>query len=59
MTPQFSSFAAFLEMGGHPGFVFGAWGLTAAVILGLVARAIVNGRRAKARFEKMRAGTDA
>lgn len=36
MTPQFDSLAAFLAMGGHGPFVWGAWGLSAGVILALV-----------------------
>ena len=50
MTPQFKTFAEFLAMGGHSEFVFGAWGLSVAVILVLIGRAIVTGRRQKARL---------
>lgn len=49
MVPQFSTFAEFLSMGGNGGFVFGAWGLSVAVILVLIGRAIVAGRRQRAR----------
>jgi heme exporter protein CcmD len=53
MNPQFTSISDFLAMGGHPGFVFGAWGLTAGVILALVVRAIIAGRKAKARLNQL------
>lgn len=50
MTLQFSSLADFLLMGGHAGFVFGAWGLSAVVIAALIGRAIVQGRKQKRRL---------
>jgi heme exporter protein CcmD len=56
MTPQFNSLAAFLAMAGHPGYVFGAWGLSALVILWLVVRAILIGRASKARLARARQG---
>jgi heme exporter protein CcmD len=50
MVPQFKSVAEFWSMGGHGGFVFAAWGLSVAVILLLIGRAILTGRRQKARL---------
>jgi heme exporter protein CcmD len=49
MVPQFNTFAEFVSMGGNGGFVFGAWGLSIAVIAVLIGRAIVSGRRQKTR----------
>lgn len=59
MTPQFASLSEFLAMGGYAGFVFGAWGLSVAVIAGLILRAIVTGRNQKARLEALRQEKDA
>lgn len=59
MTPQFSSVSEFLAMGGYAGFVFGAWGLSLAVIAGLILRAIMTGRHQKARLEALRQEKDA
>jgi heme exporter protein CcmD len=53
MEPQFESLTAFIAMGGHSGFVFGAWGLSLAVISALIARAIITGRKQKARLEAL------
>jgi heme exporter protein D len=53
MSVQFSSFSDFLAMGGHAGFVFGAWGLSFAVIGALVARAIIFGRQQRARLSQL------
>jgi heme exporter protein D len=39
MTPQFDTLNAFIAMGEHGAFVWGAWGLTALVIAGLAVRA--------------------
>jgi heme exporter protein D len=50
MMPQFKNFAEFAVMGGNAGFVFGAWGLSIAVIAILVGRAVVIGYRQKARL---------
>lgn len=55
MIPQFKTIAEFAAMGGHAGFVFGAWGLSIAVILILVGRALVVGRRQKARLAALEA----
>ncbi len=59
MTPQFASLSEFLAMGGYAGFVFGAWGLSVAVIAGLILRAIVTGRNQKTRLEALRQEKDA
>jgi len=59
MIPQFASFAEFLAMGGYAGFVWGAWGLSVAVIAGLILRARVTGRNQKARLEALRQEKDA
>ncbi|MCZ8207926.1 MAG: heme exporter protein CcmD [Hyphomonadaceae bacterium] len=59
MIPQFASFAEFLAMGGYAGFVWGAWGLSVAVIAGLILRASVSGRNQKARLEALRQEKDA
>jgi heme exporter protein CcmD len=40
-------------MGGNAGYVFGAWGLSVAVIAALIARAIATGRREKARLARL------
>jgi heme exporter protein CcmD len=37
-------------MGGNAAFVFGAWGLSIAVIAILIGRAIINGKNQKARL---------
>jgi heme exporter protein D len=50
MVAQFKSFAEFAAMGGHAGFVFGAWGLSIVVIIALIARAIITGANQKARL---------
>jgi heme exporter protein D len=50
MVPQFKSVSEFMTMGGYGGFVFGAWGLSIAVIAVLIGRAIVTGRRQKSRL---------
>jgi heme exporter protein D len=50
MVAQFKSVAEFISMGGHAGFVFGAWGLSIAVIAILIGRAIITGKRQKARL---------
>jgi heme exporter protein D len=55
MVPQFKSFAEFASMGGHAGFVFGAWGLSLAVIAILIGRAIVTGQKQKARLAALEA----
>jgi len=59
MTPQFASVSEFFAMGGYAGFVFGAWGLSLAVIAGLILRAILTGQREKARLEALRQEKDA
>jgi heme exporter protein D len=59
MTPQFANLSEFLAMGGYAGFVFGAWGLSVAVIAGLVLRAILTGQQEKARLEALRQEKDA
>ena len=56
MEPQFNSLADFLAMGGHSEFVFGAWGLSFAVIVGLIARAVIAGRHQKARLQALEDG---
>jgi heme exporter protein D len=53
MTPQFASLADFIAMGGHGPFVWGAWGLTAVVIVALVVRAMSEQRRWKARLAEL------
>jgi heme exporter protein CcmD len=53
MTPQFKSFADFAAMGGHSGYVFGAWGLSIGVIILLIVRAIATGRRQKERLKAL------
>jgi heme exporter protein D len=50
MTPQFQSLSDFLAMGGHAGFVFGAWGLSLTVIAILIGRAIMHGKRQRDRL---------
>jgi heme exporter protein CcmD len=59
MTPQFVSVTEFLAMGGYPGFVFGAWGLSLAVVAALIVRAILTGQHEKARLEALRQKKDA
>jgi heme exporter protein D len=49
----------FFVMGGYAGFVFGAWGLSLAVIAGLIGRAILAGQHQKARLEALRQEKDA
>jgi heme exporter protein D len=55
MKLQFTSLQEFFAMGGYAGFVFGAWGLSAFVIACLIARAIFQGKRNKARLAGLRA----
>jgi heme exporter protein D len=55
MVAQFKSFSDFAAMGGHAGFVFGAWGLSVAVIIWLIARAVRTGARQKARVAALEA----
>lgn len=59
MTPQFASLSEFLAMGGYAGFVFGAWGLSLAVVAALILRAILTGHYEKARLEALRHEKDA
>jgi heme exporter protein D len=59
MTPQFASVSEFFAMGGYAGFVFGAWGLSVAVISGLIVRAILAGQHQKVRLEALRQEKDA
>ncbi|WP_284358831.1 heme exporter protein CcmD [Candidatus Phycosocius spiralis] len=54
MRLQFTSLQDFFAMGGYAGFVFGAWGLSALVIACLIARAIIQGKRNKARLADLR-----
>jgi heme exporter protein D len=53
MVPQFQTFAEFTSMGGYAGFVFGAWGLSVSVIAVLIGRAVLTGRRQKARLDAL------
>jgi heme exporter protein D len=49
-----SSLSSFLEMGGYGGFVWPAFGLTAAILLALLAdslRRLKSGQRALARLQ--------
>ena len=57
MHTQFASFAEFVVMGGHAGFVFGAWGLGVGVIAALIVRAWLNGARQKARVAAFESDT--
>jgi heme exporter protein D len=59
MKSQFQSFADFLNMGGNAGFVFGAWGLSIAVIAVLIGRAIITGKRERARLDRLERERDA
>jgi heme exporter protein D len=53
MAPQFHTFGEFTAMGGYAGFVFSAWGLSICVIAMLIGRAILTGRRQKARLDAL------
>ncbi len=53
MTPQFETFADFAAMGGHSAYVFGAWGLSISLIILLIVRAILTGRRQKDRLKAL------
>ena len=55
MKLQFTTLQEFFAMGGYAGFVFGAWGLSAVVIACLIARAMIQGSRNKARLADLRA----
>jgi heme exporter protein D len=50
MKVQFDTFDAFVSMGGHAGFVFGAWGLATIIIAALIVRAVKSGAMQKARL---------
>ena len=58
MVAQFKTVSEFLAMGGHASFVFGAWGLSAAIILILITRAILTGERQKARLKALEANRE-
>jgi heme exporter protein D len=51
VTPRFETLADFLAMGGDAPFVWGAWGLSALVIVALWARAAGAERHWRARME--------
>ena len=53
MKPQFSNFADFLNMGGHSGYVFSAFGISIALIIGLTIMGFVNAQKANARLETL------
>lgn len=53
MSPQFQNMSEFLTMGGHAGFVFGAWGLTFAVVIGLILNTWANSKRQRARLSAL------
>jgi heme exporter protein CcmD len=53
MKPQFDSLAAFAAMGGHSGFVFGAWGLSLLVVIGLIITSTSKARKQKSRVEAL------
>jgi heme exporter protein D len=53
MAPQFHTLGEFTNMGGYAGFVFGAWGLSICVIAILIGRAILIGKRQKARLDAL------
>ncbi len=53
MVSQFKTFSDFVAMGGHAGFVFGAWGLSVLVIMVLIVRAIVVGATQKSRLRQL------
>lgn len=53
MSFQFESMAAFWGMGGYGAFVWGAWGLSAAVIVALTARAMMAERHWRARLDRL------
>jgi heme exporter protein D len=53
MTAQFSTLSDFLGMGGYAGFVFGAWGLSFAVIVALIGRAIIFGKKQRTRLSAL------
>ncbi len=54
-TPQFSSLEAFLAMGGHAPYVWGAWGLSTLVIGLLVVAVVTSQRHWKRRLEQLEA----
>jgi heme exporter protein D len=53
MAPQFQTLGEFTNMGGYAGFVFSAWGLSICVIAILIGRAILTGKRQKARLDAL------
>lgn len=55
MSPQFETVSAFFAMGGHGGFVWGAWGLSALVIGALSVHAIRAQAHWRARVDALEA----
>lgn len=55
LTPQFASLDAFLAMGGHAPYVWGAWGLTVVVISLLVVAVVTSQRHWKRRLAQLEA----
>lgn len=51
MKPQFDNFGEFLQMGGYAGYVFTAFGLAIATIIGLIS---LGAMRAKAAQKKLK-----
>jgi heme exporter protein D len=51
LSPQFHSVAEFLAMGGHGPYVWSAYGIALAVLVGLVAQPL---RRCRATLEAVR-----
>lgn len=53
MKPQFANLQDFLNMGGHSGYVFSAFGISIALIIGLTIMGFVNSKKANARLKSL------
>lgn len=53
MKPQFANLQDFLNMGGHSGYVFSAFGISIALIIGLTIMGFVNAQKANYRLKSL------
>ncbi len=53
MKPQFANLQDFLNMGGHSGYVFSAFGISIALIIGLTIMGFVNAKKANERLKSL------
>ncbi len=58
MKPQFNNFDEFLEMGGYAPYVFTAFGLAIATMLGLVIIGVIRANAAQKKLKSLEAMND-